>query len=153
MDDGILCTIGYEKAALADVIAALHAGGVRRVIDVRALPLSRRAGFSKTALRASLVAEGIDYVHLRELGTPAAGREANRRRDWGAFWEIVDAGLATGEAQAALAEAGALAGNSRSCLLCYEEDPCICHRLRVAELLGARHGFVARHLTAGSVVT
>jgi len=35
-------TIGYEKATQAELIAALEAAGVKRVIDVRAVPLSRR---------------------------------------------------------------------------------------------------------------
>jgi len=40
-------TIGYEKATQAEVIAALEAAGVERVIDVRAVPLSRRPGFQE----------------------------------------------------------------------------------------------------------
>src|SRR3712207_1463977 len=72
-------TIGYEGTTMADFVAALQAAGVARVIDVRALPLSRRPGFSKSPLRAALEEEGIDYVHLRALGTPAAGREAARK--------------------------------------------------------------------------
>ena len=50
------------------------AAGVERVIDVRALPLSRRPGFSKTPLRGALEEAGIEYVHLKALGTPAEGR-------------------------------------------------------------------------------
>ena len=71
-------TIGYEATTMGEFLAALKAAGVERVIDVRALPLSRRPGFSKTPLRAALAEAGIDYVHLKALGTPAAGREAAR---------------------------------------------------------------------------
>ena len=67
-------TIGYEGATQADVIARLKAAGVRTLVDVRAVAASRRAGFSKTILGESLKAAGIDYVHLRGLGTPKAGR-------------------------------------------------------------------------------
>lgn len=63
-------TIGYEATTMADFIATLHAAGIERVIDVRALPLSRRPGFSKTALAAELRSNGIDYSHLKALGTP-----------------------------------------------------------------------------------
>ena len=70
-------TIGYEAATMADFLAALTAAGVTRVIDVRALPLSRRPGFSKTPLKNALAEAGIDYVHLKALGTPAEGREAD----------------------------------------------------------------------------
>ena len=75
----ILSTIGYEGATLPEVIAKLRAAGVEVVVDVRAVAASRRAGFSKTVLRASLAAEGIGYEHLRTLGTPKPGRDAARR--------------------------------------------------------------------------
>ncbi|WP_419757206.1 DUF488 family protein [Acidisoma sp.] len=141
-----LLSIGYEKAGFADFIATLQAARVATVIDVRDLPLSRRAGFSKRQLQAGLAESGIGYLHLRSLGTPAAGREANRRRQWPLFWEIVEQSLARPEAQDALNEAARIAAASLSCLLCYEADPCICHRRRVGEILQARHGFTAGHL-------
>ena len=71
-------TIGYEATTMGDFIAALQEAGVERVIDVRALPLSRRPGFSKSPLKAALVEAGIDYVHLKALGTPSEGRSAAR---------------------------------------------------------------------------
>jgi uncharacterized protein (DUF488 family) len=52
-------TIGYEATTMAEFLAALTRAGVERVIDVRALPLSRRPGFSKTSLAASLREAGI----------------------------------------------------------------------------------------------
>ena len=74
MSQSRIFTIGYEATTMAEFLAALTEAGVERVIDVRALPLSRRPGFSKTPLRAALAEVGIDYVHLRALGTPAEGR-------------------------------------------------------------------------------
>jgi uncharacterized protein (DUF488 family) len=141
-----LWTIGYEKASQAEVLATLAAAGVRRVIDVRDRPLSRRAGFSKRQLQAGLESQGIQYVHLQALGTPPEGREANRLRQWPRFWEIVETKLASAEAEHALEQAAALAQEAPSCLLCYEADWHICHRKRVAELLAQRHGFALRHL-------
>ncbi|HWB50534.1 MAG TPA: DUF488 domain-containing protein [Stellaceae bacterium] len=141
-----LFTIGYEKARLADVVAALQEAGVGTLIDVRDRPQSRRPGFSRRQLEAGLAAAGIRYVGLKALGTPPEGREANHRREWQRFWRIVDEKLATAEAEHALAEAAAIAAASPSCLLCYEADPGICHRSRVGEILAARHGFSIRHL-------
>ena len=145
-----LLSIGYEKAGFADFILTLQAAGVATVIDVRDLPLSRRAGFSKRQLQAGLAEAGIGYLHLRPLGTPAAGREANRRRQWPLFWDIVEQSLARPEAQEALEAAATTAAASLSCLLCYEADPCICHRRRVGEMLTARHGFAVDHLRVGT---
>ena len=147
---GTLWTIGYEKAAWPDVLAALRGAGVARVLDVRDLPLSRRAGFSKRQLAAGLAEAGLGYEHLRALGTPPEGREANRRKQWPRFWEIVDARLASAEAELALRRTAFLAADAPSCLLCYEADPCTCHRLRVGEILAARHGFTVQHLTVNA---
>ena len=141
-----LWSIGYERAAWPDFVATLRAAGIGQVLDVRDLPLSRRPGFSKRQLAAGLAEAGIGYVHLRGLGTPPEGREANRRRQWKRFWAIVDARLATDEAEFDLRRAAALALDRPSCLLCYEADPCLCHRRRVGEILTARHGFAVHHL-------
>lgn len=141
-----LFTIGYEKARLADVLVALKEAGVATLIDVRDRPQSRRPGFSKNQLAASLEEAGIRYVGLKALGTPAEGREANRKREWERFWRIVDDRLMTAEAELALEEAAAIASKTPSCLICYEADHRICHRSRVAEILVARHGFEVRHL-------
>jgi uncharacterized protein (DUF488 family) len=141
-----LWSIGYEKTGWADFIARLRGAGVASVIDVRDLPLSRRAGFSKRALSAGLAEAGIAYHHLRGLGTPPEGREANRKRQWERFWKIVDARMATVEAERDLQQAAEIAVASPSCLLCYEADWHICHRRRVAELLCERAGFHTLHL-------
>ncbi len=142
----ILFSIGYEKARLADVIAALQVVGVKTLIDVRDRPISRRPGFSKRQLAAGLEETGIRYVGLKALGTPPEGREANHKRQWERFWRIVDEKLATAEAELALQEAAAIAVESPTCLLCYEADWHICHRSRVADMLAARHGFTIQHL-------
>src|SRR6476661_10322490 len=73
-----LCTIGYEGATVASFLEALRAAGVELLVDVRALASSRRPGFAKTALAANLGTIGVDYLHLRGLGTPADGRAAAR---------------------------------------------------------------------------
>ena len=145
----LLFTIGYEKAAQKDVIATLVAAGVKVLLDVRDRPISRRAGFSKRQLAASLDEAGIAYIGLQALGTPPEGREANRRRDWPRFWHIVDDRLGTPEAELDLQRAAEIAGKTPACLLCYEADWHICHRRRVAELLVERQGFDIRHLTPG----
>ncbi|MFL0587784.1 DUF488 family protein [Sphingomonas olei] len=121
-------TIGYEGVTMDEFIAALHRAGVERVIDVRALPLSRRPGFSKSTLAASLQAAGIDYVHLKALGTPKRGRDAAKKGDVATLREVYDDQLALPEAQAAAAQMRALAAEKPSALLCYERDPCHCHR-------------------------
>src|SRR5258707_13888073 len=115
-----LFTIGYEKARLADVVATLAGSGVATLIDVRDRPISRRPGFSKHQLAAAVEAAGIRYLHLRPLGTPPEGREAGRRREWDRFWGVVEAKLASAEAQLALQQAAAIARGGRGRPPCYE---------------------------------
>ncbi len=148
MASKLLFTIGYEKASQREVLAALRDAGIATLIDTRDRPLSRRAGFSKRQLQAAVEEAGMRYMHLKALGTPPEGREANHRRDWPRFWRIVEEKLATAEAEIDLQRAAALAAEAPACLLCYEADWRICHRRRVAEILGERHGFAARHLSA-----
>ncbi|WP_118857115.1 DUF488 family protein [Sphingomonas mesophila] len=123
-----LFTIGYEGTTMDDFLAALRGAGVERVIDVRALPLSRRPGFSKTPLKGALAEAGIDYVHLRALGTPAEGREAARAGRQHDLERIYDAQLGLPEAIVAAEELKALAAEKSSALLCFERDPKHCHR-------------------------
>ena len=121
-------TIGYEGATMSEFLAALQNAGVERVIDVRAIASSRRPGFSKTPLRNALAEVGIDYVHLRALGTPAAGREAARARRKAELERIYAGQLETPEAMAEGAMMLELAAERPSALLCYERDPSCCHR-------------------------
>ena len=121
-------TIGYEATTVGDFVSALTTAGVERVIDVRAVPNSRRPGFSKTPLRGALGEAGIDYVHLRALGTPAAGRAAARAGRHAELERIYAGQLELPEAIAQGAEMIELAREKRSALLCYERDPRGCHR-------------------------
>ncbi|MGY0789930.1 DUF488 domain-containing protein [Azospirillum argentinense] len=141
-----LYTIGYEGASFDSVLRALKARGVGVLLDVRELPLSRRAGFSKRPLSAGLEEAGIGYVHLKGLGTPKEGRVAAHQGDLDRFWSIVDAKMQTPEAEHDLNRAAALARERPACLLCFEASPHLCHRLRVGELLHSRFGFTVEHL-------
>jgi len=121
-------TIGYEGTTVPEFVAALQKAGVRRVIDVRALPLSRRPGFSKSALRSTLGEAGIEYVHLKALGTPAEGRAAARAGRQADLERIYAGQLELPEAMAQSAQMLDLAAERPSALLCMERDPTHCHR-------------------------
>src|SRR6476469_8034712 len=121
-------TIGYEGTTVPEFIAALTKAGVERVIDVRALPLSRRPGFSKSPLRAALEEAGIEYVHLKALGTPSEGRTAARAGRHADMERIYAGQLELPEAMAQSAQMLELAVEKPSALLCYERDPVHCHR-------------------------
>jgi uncharacterized protein (DUF488 family) len=121
-------TIGYEGATVDEFLTALKDAGVQRVIDVRALPLSRRPGFSKSPLRGALEEAGIEYIHLKALGTPADGRSAARAGRHADMARIYASQLELPEAIAQGAQMLALAEEKPSALLCFEREPRHCHR-------------------------
>jgi uncharacterized protein (DUF488 family) len=129
-------TIGYEATTMADFLAALSKAGVKRVIDVRALPLSRRPGFSKTSLAASLFEAGIGYVHLKALGTPKPGRDAARKGDVATLEAVYAEQLELPEAQVQAEQMLELAAEMPSALLCFERDACHCHRTLLLQAVG-----------------
>ncbi|WP_262272693.1 DUF488 domain-containing protein [Microvirga yunnanensis] len=134
-------TVGYEGADVDRFLATLKDAGVSVLADVRAVALSRKRGFSKSALRDALASQDIGYQHFIRLGTPKAGRQAARAGDGELMRRIYcDEVLATGPAQESLRELEALALTRPICLLCFERDPANCHRRVLARHL-AEKGF------------
>jgi uncharacterized protein (DUF488 family) len=130
-------TIGYEGATQAELVAALTNAGVERVIDVRAVPLSRKPGFSKNVLAGGLAEAGIGYIHLKALGTPPEGREAARRGRHDVLERVYAAQLDTPEAAVQAAQMVELATEKPSALLCFERDAAACHRTLLRESIMA----------------
>ncbi|OJW25560.1 MAG: hypothetical protein BGO51_00855 [Rhodospirillales bacterium 69-11] len=143
-----ILTIGYEGCTIDGVVAALRDAGTELLIDVRAVPQSRKPGFSKRQLAAGLDEAGIRYVHLVGLGTPKPGRDAARAGKTDRMEAIFREHMTSDRAQADLAQARGLARTARVCLLCFERDPAQCHRRLVAEMVQAETGQDILHLHA-----
>jgi uncharacterized protein (DUF488 family) len=141
-----LWTIGYERVGVPDFVATLKAANIKTLIDLREVANSRRAGFSKKALAASLDEAGIAYLHMKPLGTPKAGREAARKGDTETMRRIFEAKLVEPESQLALAETADISKRSRTCIMCLEHDWRECHRNIVAKYLEA-YGLRPEHLS------
>jgi uncharacterized protein (DUF488 family) len=134
-------TIGYEQSRPDVVLSALKAARVQILVDTRAVAASRKPGFSKRALAASLDEAGIAYLHLQKLGTPADGRAAARAGRLDTLWRIYDKHLKTHDAVEAMDELLAIvSAGKRVCLLCFERDPGHCHRSRIAGIVHERTG-------------
>jgi uncharacterized protein (DUF488 family) len=134
-----LFTIGYEQAKPAAVLDELKQAKVDLLVDVRAVAASRRPGFSKRQLAASLDEAGIPYLHLQKLGTPAEGRQAARAGDRDTLWTIYERHVKKPEPQAELGElANLVRSGKRVALLCYCRDPRACHRARIVAHLEER---------------
>lgn len=146
MRSNTLFTIGYEGSSIGDFRATLEAARINLVIDVRDVPISRKPGFSKTALAAWLASADIAYLHLKGLGDPKPGRNAAREGRIADFRRIFGAHLARRPAQTDLLRAIEAAIEKRACLLCFERDHQNCHRCIVAEAMTHKRTFKLVHL-------
>ena len=144
-----LFTIGYEQTPPKAVLDELESAGVKLLVDVRAVTSSRRPGFSKNQLSASLDERGIAYLHLKGLGTPKEGRLAARSGQYDELHRIFARHLKTPQAKEELDELSALVKKAGPvCLLCYERDHQHCHRQWIAEIIEDRDGVKVENLAA-----
>jgi uncharacterized protein (DUF488 family) len=131
----IIYTIGYEGTDIERFIRSLELIGIQQLADVRAVPISRKKGFSKNKLRERLEKEGIEYLHFPKLGDPKPGREAAKRGDYGLFEKVYNAHIETAEAQVELDKLLRIVLTQPTCLLCFEREARYCHRSIVADRL------------------
>jgi uncharacterized protein (DUF488 family) len=142
-----VATIGYENATVPRFLETLQQAGVDLLVDVRAVASSRKPGYAKTKLAENLGSAGIQYLHLRGLGTPAEGRAAARAGRHDELRRVFMDHLTTLEAQEQLHHLADLVRDGRRvCLLCLEADPAHCHRSMVAEALGEIIPIQVEHL-------
>jgi uncharacterized protein (DUF488 family) len=147
-----LLTIGYEGRTPKELLATLRQGGVVRVADVRQLPLSRKPGFSKSALATFLPSHGIEYIGFPKLGTPPAIRSHYKQN--GDFAQLKrDYLIYLGTQEPEIAALRELAAQGGCALLCFERDPAKCHRSILAEVLAGRtdSAFRIEHLGLAGV--
>jgi uncharacterized protein (DUF488 family) len=143
----IISTIGYEGLDTDRFLRLLAEHGVETVVDVRATPISRKPGFSKTVLRNTLSACGFGYVHMRALGCPKDIRDRYREDgDWATYCTEFRGYLAL--QGAAVSELAALARSTHCALLCFEADPNYCHRSMVASATATRLLSAVRHIAS-----
>ena len=134
-----LFTAGYEGKSVDVFIADLCSNGIDCIIDVRALPLSRKKGFSKTQLAKRLKAQNIRYIHLGSLGTPKEVRNNLKlTHDYESFFETMNNYLA--DKTEAIESAYNYVINNKCCLMCYERLIEQCHRKLVAEKIKNQNG-------------
>jgi len=122
-----IISIGYEGRDLDMFLDILRRNQVDAVVDVRLTPISRKRGFSKTALMTALDAVGIDYLHLRALGNPKENREPFRNGQVAVGREVFLAHMNNGS-RSAYEEVLRLAHDQRIAVLCFEHDDRVCHR-------------------------
>ena len=134
-----LHTIGYEGRDIDEFVNRLRDFGIGVLVDVRDIPLSRKEGFSKTPLSQYLKENNIEYVHLKELGSPKPLREKVKSDgDYEYFFKEYSVYIQTqGQAVEDLYQ---ITINNNSCIMCFERDPFSCHRLIVAQEIKKKDG-------------
>ena len=132
--------VGYEGLDVEGFVSRLADLRVRVLVDVRLTPISRKRGFSKRALAEAVTGAGLEYLHMRELGNPKdnrpgfAGDDAALSRARERYAEL----LGVRDADGALDQLVALAGERRVAVMCFEADEERCHRHVVLAAVRAR---------------
>ena len=135
----MIFTIGYEGYSIQEFVSRLKSMNVSVLYDVRWLPLSRKEGFSKSSLKKYLENAGIEYQHLKELGTPKELREKL---------------YSTGDYETFFSEYASIAAKHQEliqkivdsnhtknvCIMCFEHDPSKCHRSVVSRIIQRTYG-------------
>ncbi|QSB17550.1 DUF488 domain-containing protein [Natronosporangium hydrolyticum] len=132
--------VGYQQRPSAEFVDDLGRIGVSLVVDVRLTPLSRKSGFSKTALARALASAGICYEHRPELGNPRPNRAGftGSASELAAARSVYRALLEEPNSALALDDIAAASEKQLVALLCYEADQQRCHRDVVIEALAGR---------------
>ena len=139
---------GHGNRSVEALIELLVAAGIRRLVDVRAVPRSRRyPHFGYGPLGAALQAAGIAYEWRgQDLGGLRRGESdlqhpALKEPAFRAFATHME-GTAFRRAAGDLASG---AQDERICIMCAERDPARCHRSLIADWLVA-NGHRVTHL-------
>ncbi len=138
-------TIGYEEQTRDTFVETLKEQKIERLVDVREVANSRRAGFSANMLESHMKKSGIEYIHLKGLGSPQdARRKLHIDKDFATFSEKYRAHL-EGRKDDLKVLIG-LAIEKPTAIMCYEKDASRCHRSIIASRMSSL-GFEVRNLS------
>lgn len=141
-------TAGYEGVTVDGFLDAMLRAGIRRIIDVRNNPVSRRYGFHKSTLNRLAGNIGMEYVHVPELGIRSENRqELASQADYDALFAAYRAKTLQEEG-AAIARVTRLMEEKPSVLVCMEANPHQCHRSHLASVIATGSGLPVKHLRA-----
>jgi uncharacterized protein (DUF488 family) len=143
--DLAIYTAGYEGKTVDEFLNLLMRSGIRRLIDVRYNPISRRYGFHKSTLKRLSNALDIDYQHLPGLGIPGSARaDLSSTDSYIALFKEYRCGLSNRWDD--LQKAMSLLKSEPSVLVCMEANPECCHRTVLAQHLTGMVELPIKHL-------
>jgi uncharacterized protein (DUF488 family) len=144
-------TFGYEGMQFDDFVRQLRSSNIHCVIDVRAMPVSRKKGFSKSALSISLNKAGIQYTHRVSMGCPKRVRDRYKANDNWLEYTINFMDYLRDQTDE-LKDIAKFVSEANCCLVCFEEDFNFCHRTYVARALSNLTGQSIFHIMDQRVI-
>ncbi|VXD16198.1 DUF488 family protein [Marinoscillum sp. 108] len=129
-------TIGYEGISLETYLNKLIINDVKLLCDVRKNPLSMKYGFSKNQLKKACESVGIEYLHIPQLGIDSEKRtDLKTINDYNKLFDEYEKTTLV-ENSVHLEEIYKLTEKyKRIAITCFEKEPCMCHRSKVASAL------------------
>ena len=141
-------TIGHSTRSLEELVQALRAHGVERLVDIRSFPMSRKwPQFNRENLERELPRAGIEYLWMKALGgrrkrvlsdSPNAALRSQSFRNYADY-------MLTAEFQQAAAELLRLAEEKPTAYMCAERLWFRCHRMLLSDYLTGR-GHTVLHI-------
>ncbi len=124
-------TAGYQDETPPSFIAKLNAARVNLLVDVRQNPFSFKMGFNRSQLEVVCGQSGINYVHIKELGTPIPLRNFLKETgDYKQFFSRYNGIL--NEYEDLIEDLVSLSTKNKVCILCFEKSHLMCHRQVIA---------------------
>jgi uncharacterized protein (DUF488 family) len=139
-------TAGYEGLLVDGFLNGLMRQGIKRVIDVRNNPVSRRYGFHRSTLARLCGHVDIEYKHFPELGI-----ESDHRQDldgpeaYAALLKRYERSTVAKQRKS-VERVASLVAEKPSALVCMEAQAAMCHRSRLAKAVSRVTGLPIRHL-------
>jgi uncharacterized protein (DUF488 family) len=135
--------VGYQGRDLSEFVELLQHQGATLLVDVRLNPISRKRGFSKTALAQALSEADIAYEHMRELGNPKWNRAGfgGTPAELGTARGVYSTHLMGHDAQKCLDRVAEAARRHLVAVMCFEADQHRCHRDLVLSAISERFSY------------
>lgn len=128
-----LFTIGYEGRSFDGFLNSLVEKNIHLLCDVRKNPISMKYGFSKNPLKDALTELGINYLHFPELGIASdKRRNLDTLQDYNSLFNEYEKTTLATQKPCVNEVFNTLKNEKRIALMCFEKDPCMCHRGRLA---------------------
>lgn len=146
-ENNIIYTIGHSTRTAEEFIAILKSFGIKTVADIRSYPGSRRfPQFNKENLKFLLKTNGIEYIHMQDLGGRRKVKKDSHNNRWknDSFRGYADY-MESEEFTNAAGELEKIAMQQPVAYMCSEAVWWRCHRSMVSDWLKAK-GWKVMHI-------